>query len=575
MLEQISKDIKNALSRAGAGEQIELTTPPNSALGDFAFPCFNLAKEMKKNPAEVAKEIAAKLQEIRTSASSADQPMRLIERVEATGPYVNFYLRADQLAKLVVGEISRQGKKYGRSSIGRGKKVLVEFAHPNTHKAFHIGHLRNITTGESIVRILENVGYRVARANYQGDVGLHIAKCLWGISKLMGEYDEVKNKSLGDKALFLGRAYARGGEAYENDARAHQEIIALNEKIYRRDREILELYQTTREWSLQYFNKIYQRVGSHFDRLYFESETFERGKKIVLEFLKKGIFKESEGAIIFEGEKFGLHNRVFLTSQGLPTYEAKDLALAELQVKEYHPDLILHLVAREQAEYFKVVFKALEFTLPKAKNKEEHLVYGWVSLKEGKMSSRTGQVVLGEWLLDEVKNRIDEVAREHELKDSEAVAEKVAVAAVKYAFLRTGVANDIVFDIKESVNLTGDSGPYLLYIVARIKSIFRKYQKKIGKIVVPTELTSEEKKLILRLGDYPTTAEMAARERNPSKVAHYLLELAQDFNNFYTVCPVLKAEEPLLGFRLHLIKAVEQVMSSGLWLLGIKTVEEM
>ncbi len=574
--------ITKILSNIGINN-VELTVPPRSEMGDLSFACFGLAKEWKKSPAEAALELKSKIPAKGGSASGGkNQKSKIIERIENIGPYVNFFLNPAVLAREV---LAMAGKKdFGQSKIGRGQKIMVEFAHPNTHKAFHIGHLRNITTGESLARIFTNAGYKVVRANYQGDVGLHIAKCLYGILKITNSKLQIPNKfqipkfkTIDERVKFLGEAYAAGHKAYEESAEAKKEIEAINEKIYSKNKEIKKLYKETRKWSLEYFNKIYQRVGVKFDRLYFESETFERGKKLVLANLKKGIFKESEGAIIFEGEKYGLHNRVFITGKGLPTYEAKDVALAETQMKEYKPDAIFHVVAREQTAYFQVLFKALEMIFPAIKGKESHLLYGWVSLKEGKMSSRAGNVVLGEWLLDTVKEKIAEVMKEHEIKNRDEVVEKVAVAAVKYMFLRTGASNDIVFGLEESVSLTGDSGPYLLYIVARIKSILRKLGIRNWKLEIAAvdSVQSAEKKLLLDLSNFPEITEAAAAVCDPSKIAHYLLDLAQDFNNFYNGCPVLQSEGATRDFRLALIKVVADTMTRGLYLLGIEAVEEM
>ncbi|MDO8499783.1 MAG: arginine--tRNA ligase [bacterium] len=581
----IKDQVKKILFEAGASGEIELLTPPKPEMGDLSFACFDLAKELKKNPVEVAKELAAVIASV--AKQSLDHEIaalpavarndNLIEKVQVMGPYLNFYLNSKVAAELILKETA--DKNFGKSKSGKGKKIMVEYAHPNTHKPVHIGHLRNITTGESLCRIFENAGYKVARVNYQGDVGLHIAKCLWGIEQLKTEYEQVRKGGITAKAEFLGRAYAKGGQAYEESEDAKKAIAELNEKIYKKDKEVYKIYKETRQWSLEYFDTIYKRVGAKFDRLYFESETAEPGKKLVLANLKKGIFKASQGAVIFEGEKYGLHSRVFLNQKVLPTYEAKDLALAGLQLKEYKPDMIYHVVAKEQTEYFRVLFKALELVYPKSIGKEKHLVYGWVSLKEGKMSSRTGNVVLAEWLLDEVKTKIFEVMKDHEMKDKPETIEKIAIAAVKYAFLRTGVLNDIVFNIQESVNLTGDSGPYLLYIIARIKSILKKaeavacHSRAGGN---PGVVAQEEKVLLLRLADFPEVCETAAANADPSKIAHYLLDLAQSFNVFYNACPVLKAEnEETVRFRLQIISAVERVMTGGLYLLGVEAVEEM
>lgn len=577
MIEKIKQQIEEALRKTGVKGKIELSKPPKAEMGDIAFGCFEIAKERGKNSAQVAKEIVENFRSLDSDLEFKILNLKLFDKIEAFGPYVNFFLNPQTLAEAVLKNIDND---VGKNDLGRGKKVMVEFAHPNTHKMFHIGHLRNITTGEAIVRILENAGYKVVRANYQGDVGMHIAKCLYAVFKYDKDgIDNQKQMVLDARIRYLGEMYARGAREFEDSEKVRGEIAELNTKIYERDRSIKEVYETTRSWSLEYFDKIYKRVGSHFDRLYFESEVFERGKKIVKKGLKKKIFKESEGAVIFEGSKYeGLHDRVFINSKGYPTYEAKDLGLAELQFKEYSPQAIYHVVAREQSDYFKVMFKAQEFTLPKSKGRQHHLIYGWVSLKEGKMSSRTGQVVLGEWLLDEVKDRVRDKVKDDVNLNKDEVAERVAIAAVKYAFLKTGIANDIQFDMKESISTSGDSGPYLLYIVARIKSILKKAQETRNGLRVTScglRVTSPEKKLLLQLAEFSEIAKRAAEEFDPSKIAQYLFDLAQGFNNFYHECPVIQAEEETREFRVLLIQAVAVVMTRGLYLLGIETVEEM
>ncbi|MFH0988017.1 MAG: arginine--tRNA ligase [Parcubacteria group bacterium] len=554
----------------------DFTTPPNEKMGDISLPCFEFAKEAKKDPKLFAEDIVRKLEIARLADDGKSRRGNLksgyIEKIESVGPFVNFFVSNDYLIE------NAFAKKRGTKLFGK-KKIMLEFAHPNTHKMFHIGHLRNIITGESVARILGNVGNKVIRANYQGDVGLHIAKALYGINRLKAEFDAVKNISLDERVAFLGKAYAIGGQAYEADESAKLEIHELNKKIYAGDKSVKEIYELTRGWSLEYFDRIYKRLGTRFDRLYFESETFAKGKKIVEKFLKKGVFKQGEGAIIFEGEKYGLHNRVFITSEGSPTYEAKDLALAELQFKEYHPEKLIHVVGKEQTEYFKVMLKALEFTLPKSSGKEFHLPYGWVSLKSGKMSSRTGQVVLGEWLLDEIEKKIEEMMKEHQLEDREMVVRSVAIAAVKYAMLKINIDVDMAFDIDASISLSGDSGPYLLYICARINSILEKSEARISKSEKirnsKLEIHKLEKSLLVKLTQYEEACDEAANKLNPSIVAKYLFDLAQTFNNFYQECPILQAEDEVKNFRLALIGKVKEVMEQGLKLLGIETVAKM
>jgi len=541
----------------------DFTNPPNSNLGDLALPCFNFAKELKSGPVEVAQLIATGM------AKS-----KLISSCVAAGPYVNFFIRDEYLVKQLQAEVLAD-EKFGQAK-KRKEKLMVEFAHPNTHKAFHIGHLRNAITGESLVRILQNAGYTVVRANYQGDVGLHIAKALWGIKQLAGEYEAIQKADLARRVEFLGKAYAFGSQNFEKDEKIQAEVYKLNEKVYENSADIQEIYKTTRAWSLDYFDHIYKRIDTHFDRFYFESEVHARGKEIVEKFVKKGVFQESEGAIIFPGEKVGLHNRVFITGKGAPTYEAKDTALAELQFNEFNPQKVIHVVGKEQTEYFRVLFKALESVFPKMKDREFHLAYGWVSLKHGKMSSRTGQVVLGEWLLDEVAKKVQEIMKDSLIKDKGITVDAVALAAVKYALLKVGVKIDLAFDINESVSLSGDSGPYLLYINARINSILAKFSGKIiGRKSAVEKLHPRERKLLMTLFEFKVVTQQAAEELDPSLIARYLFVLAQEFNGFYTECPVLQATDNLKIWRLQVITAVQLVMSRGLNLLGIPIVEKM
>ncbi|MFA6551084.1 MAG: arginine--tRNA ligase, partial [Patescibacteria group bacterium] len=426
-----------------------------------------------------------------------------------------------------------------------------------------------------------NAGYKVIRANYQGDVGLHIAKCLWGVIKFEKKLKKLmETKDITEKVKFLGEAYVEGSAAYEKDGKEKQEIIELNKRIYADDESIRKIYKETRKWSLEYFAKIYQRVNTKFDRLYFESETFAPGKKIVTDGVKKGIFKLSDGAIIFEGGKHGLHDRVFINSEGNPTYEAKDLALARLQFGEYHPEKIMHVVSKEQTEYFKVIFKAMEQVLPKSKNREVHLPYGWVSLKNGKMSSRLGNVVLGEFLIEEIKTEILKIISQNgEIKktEQEKLAEKISIAAVKYAFLKNGIDKDIAFDINESVSLSGNSGPYLLYTYARIQSIVRKSKIKNqkSKIKNSISLNKDEHQLLFKVSLFPEVTQAAAEKLDPSIIAKYLFELAQSFNDYYHRVPILKAEAGEREFKLALIGALALILKQGAELLGFETVERM
>lgn len=538
---------------------IDVEHPINPDHGDFSSSiAFKLTKQLKKNPFEIAQMIISKLPK---------HPS--IEKIEAIKPgFINFWLSREFLFKYMRGAAGEEFD-FPSFSLGKHKKVMVEFAHPNTHKLFHIGHLRNISTGESIVRILEAVGNKVVRTNYQGDVGLHIAKCLYAITNSKSQIP--KSKSLREKIEFIGKAYTEGTRAYDEDEKAKNDIIEINKKIYEKGPEIMPLWKETRQWSLDYFNKVYKRVYSRFDRFYFESEMSERGIEIAHAALKKGILKKSEGAIVFDGKKYGLDTRVFINSFGFPTYEGKELALAEKEFSEFGElDTCIHVVTPEQTSFFNVTFKVEELLDEKKyKNKQYHLVYEWVQLKEGKMSSREGNVVEANWLIDEAKKKIIKL-----FKCNTDVAETVAIASVKYSFLKNGVSNPIAFDFKESVSLEGNSGPYLLYSYVRTQSILKKIDQ-VKTAELPKKINSEEENILHLIYKFRSTVEKAARNFSPNYIVTYLFELAQEFNLFYQKYPVLKAEKDVKNFRLTLTSAVGETLQKGLDLLGIKTVEKM
>lgn len=550
--EELIKNLEFSVSKLGlSGIHVDLEHPINPDHGDYSTSiALKLTKELKKNPLEIAQIVVSKL---------SKNPF--IEKIEVVKPgFINFRLSNEYLLKEMREMESKQYKK--------NKKIMVEYAHPNTHKLFHIGHLRNIATGESIVRILEAVGNKVIRVNYQGDVGLHIAKCLYGIRKSQVKLENLK--TLAEKVSFIGKTYTQGTKAYEEDENAKKEIIEMNRLIYNKDPKITSLWKETRQWSLDYFNEIYKRVYTHFDRFYFESELPERGIEMVNIALKKGILKKSEGAIVFDGKQYGLDTRVFINSLGFPTYEGKELALAEKEFSEFsNLDTCIHVVTPEQTSFFKVTFKVEELLDEKKyKNKQYHLVYEWVNLKEGKMSSREGNIIEAGWLIDEAKKKIIKL-----FKCSEDVAEILAVASVKYSFLKNGVSHPIAFDFNESVSLEGNSAPYLLYTFVRTQSILKK--EKPPKIDIVQGISRDEEKILHLIHQFNSVVEKAAHNFSPNYIATYLFELAQEFNLFYQKYPVLKAEKKIKSFRLVLTQKTGEIIKKGLDLLGIKTVEKM
>ncbi|MBI1982396.1 MAG: arginine--tRNA ligase [Candidatus Levybacteria bacterium] len=589
--EQILSQLKSIIKDLTACDIVpHLEYPADPAHGDYAS---NVAMAMFqkvsrvsqvsrasrewKSPMEVAQEIAKRLE--------VSSQLEVIDRVEAVPPgFINFWLSKDYLISQLQ-EVLEEGEKFGTTinSELSGKKNMVEFADPNPFKEFHIGHLRNISLGESLSRLLEAQGAKVFRANYQGDVGMHVAKALYGIQS--SEF-RVQNEdlSLAEKMRILGRAYALGSRAYEEDEGAKKEIQDLNIKIYKNDSEIREIWEIGRKWSLDAFEQIYKRLGTKYDYYYFESQTAPVGRQLVLDHLENGVFERHDGAVVFRGEKFGLHTRVFVTKEDYATYEAKDLALAQLKYKDVAYDRSIIITAHEQAPYFSVILVALKLIESDLAAKTVHYSFGFVSLKTGKMSSRKGEVITAQWLLDEAKTRIKKQFKEI----SEETAEKVAVGAVKYSLLKFSPASDIVFSFDESISLEGNSGPYLQYAYARTQSILAKVKSQKSKVKIRVQnlkvkqLEPEESALLRRIHLFPEVVGEAAEQFAPNLLCNYLFELAQAFNLFYQKHKIIdptagsgREVQALRGFRLALTASVGQILKNGLYLLGIESPERM
>lgn len=553
--EHITEIITQVLKNLG------LTVPdihlehPDLRFGDYAT---NVALIAGGKSGEAPRALAERL------ASLIHDEKGLVAKAEVAGPgFINITLSNDFLVKSV-REVAAQDEKWGSNKMRKGEKVMIEYTDPNPFKEFHIGHLVPNAIGESLSRLIAVSGAKVARANYQGDVGLHVAKALWGVQKL----------GKADIAADLGFAYAEGARAYEENAQAKEEIEALNRKIYdQSDAALNELYDRGRKLSLEQFEVIYKRLGTKFDHYFFESAAGTRGTAIVLNGLENGVFEKSDDAIVFRGERYGLHTRVFLTSAGLPTYEAKDLGLAQLKKKVFPFDQSITITGSEQAEYFKVVKKALELIDEKLAGKIMVVTNGMLRLATGKMSSRRGDIIRGEDLLDELKATALLKMKERDLQNAEEVADAIGVAAIKYAILKQGTGKDIIFDREKSLSLEGDSGPYLQYAHTRACSIERKAKEAGVKVSAakPKETLGDLERLLYR---FPEVVLRAASEYEPHYLLSFLTGLAGAFNNFYATERVI--EDTTYGsYKLALTKAFRITMRNGLELLGIKALERM
>ncbi len=554
--DEIKKCIEGAIQKMGAvnAPNFSVEVPGEKSHGDYATNvALALSKQLKKNPLEVAKEIILHIGQ-----------QDFIEKIEVAGPgFINFYLAKEVFVENVK-QILKDPKNFGSNKQLKGKKIVVEYTDPNPFKEFHIGHLMSNSIGEAISRLIQFGGATTKRANYQGDVGMHVAKAVWG---------KLKNPQESWQA-----GYVLGAAQYEADEAAKKEIQELNKKIYERsDKQINKLYDEGKKQSLKYFDGIYKTLGTEFDYFFFESQVADFGKEVVVDGLEKGIFETGEkGAVVFKGEKFGLHTRVFINSEGLPTYEAKELGLANIKYNTYRYDSSIIITGNEVNEYFKVLICAMGQIFPALAEKTSHIGHGMLRLPEGKMSSRSGKGVTFEFLLNEVKNKVMEKIADRGFSPSQQqeVSEIVAIGALKYSILRQGIGSDIIFDLEKSVSFEGDSGPYLQYSYVRAQSVVSKAKGegiKASVKKVPNEISGLEK----MMAQFPEVVEKAAEEYEPHIIATYLTELAREFNNYYAHNKIVDKEDEFSSYKVGLVEAFSIIMKNGLWLLGITAPKKM
>ncbi len=560
----------------GLDVAIELTRP-EAQHGDYATNvALQLSKQVGKNPREVGEALAEKLR--------TDSRLAL---VDIAGPgFLNLRLT----------DAALRGALHAASARPlQGQVVVTEYSDPNPFKELHAGHFYTSVVGDAISNLLAGAGAQVHRVNFGGDVGLHVGKTMWAITReLGGENPEgLAGIPASERSEWMARCYVTGTNAYEDDEAARGEIITLNKRVYQlhtdadHDSPFAQIYWTCRQWSYDYFNAFYTRIGSGFERYYPESQTAPVGLVAVKEQLARGVFTESDGAVIFDGEKYGLHTRVFINSEGLPTYEAKDVGLSLKKWEDYHFDQSVIITGNDIVEYMKVVLKAIEQFEPNLAQRTRHMTHGNVKLAGGvKMSSRKGNFLRAVDVLD--------AAAEANQQATGSESESTVLAAIKYSFLKNRIGGDIIFIPEESVALEGNSGPYLQYAHARARSILAKSSSSVILSEVEEssdtqedlstsplhsgsaqddKLQPEERLLVRKLTEYPEVVARATTELMPHHVCTYLYELAQEFNRFYENNRVIGDDRQQL--RLGLVESYADTLKEGLALLGIHAPERM
>jgi arginyl-tRNA synthetase len=556
-MEECRDYLKTALKdRFGLDFEPEITPAPENIDADYSTNApLKLAKELHQNPMQIAEELKTTLEANKS----------LTTEIEITAPgFLNFNLPNEYFSAKIADFAENFAENISWDEY-QNKTIICEFSDPNPFKVLHVGHLYTSVVGDAISRLFEYADAKVIRANFGGDVGLHVAKTMYALLQKSAEND-LDNLTIED----IAKCYIAGTASYEDDPAAEAEITKLNKKIYQINASdehgfpLADLYWRGRELSYEYFDNFYASIGLKFDKYYPESTVAALGLKTVEEQLQAGVYEKSNGAVVFNGEKYGLHTRVFINNEGVPTYEAKDVGLIFTKWQDYHFDKSVIITGNEQLEYMKVVLKSIEQYAPDLVEKTAHLTHGLVKLPGNvKMSSRKGNFLKAIDVLDLVR---DELKTAYNSTD-----EKVSLAATKYAFLKYKMGGNIIFDPKESVKMTGNSGPYLLYSAVRAKKILEKSQN--PQPVTNYTYSQPEKNLAKKLLEYKAILKDAVREMAPHKLANFLFELAQEFSRFYENCPVAGSAQE--SERKKLVQVYLAVMTHGLNLLGIKIPEEM
>jgi arginyl-tRNA synthetase len=544
----------------------DLREPPQAEMGDISLPCFILSKEMKKSPEIIAADLAKVV-----------KPSDLIINIKNIGPYLNFLLDYAKVAEMILTEIKKGRGDYGLNQNGKGKKVMIEYSQPNTHKEFHIGHVRNICLGSAIVNLYRVCGYKVIAANYLGDIGAHVAKVLWYMINYVNETDIGP-----DKGEFLGQAYSRAIVELNSDPEKQAHVQEILQRLEAgKDKDLMFLWKQTRDWSLDAFNKIYDELGIKFNVEFFESIEEKEGRKLLPMLLKQDFIKESQGAIIADLEPYKLGILVLLRGDGTSLYGLKDIPLAIKKFKKYKIDKSLYIIDNRQSQYLKQIFKILE--LLGFKKDMVHVPYEFVELKSGIISSRTGNVITYEEVRDAAMTKVvgETKVRHVDWKEEKIneVSLKIVLAALKFSMIKQASDKIITFDIDEALKLDGFTGPYLLYANARMNSILKKAETEGIKLTGKTDYkaleSNIEKQLIKDLLAYPQIVLEAQTKNDPAILAQFIFRICQNFNTFYHELPVMKAESEIRLARLILIKSIRQVLENSLVLLGIPILKEM
>lgn len=583
-LKQVSRDIFGVDI-----PKLNLETYKNSNFGHYSTSLpIELSKKIGKSPNEISQIIIDQFYE--------DKTLKIeFEKIENVNGFINFYLRKDFIFNYLAS-LLKEGK-LGQGDFYSNQKVVLEYTDPNPFKQFHMGHFMTNALGESVFRLIQRQGADAINVCYSGDVGIHVAKTIYSVLLKI----ENKEYSLEDYLNFsnkktieqLGDSYVKGSQMYQNeeDKIKIQDLSSLIFKISQKlakdqgitpqiqyseskffEKDIVEkIYDKGRDESISYFKEVYKKLGTNFKELFFESVTGEIGYEIVK---NNSIFEHSEGAIIWDGKKFGKNVQVLINGRGNPTYSTKDLGLNVLKKAKYNPDLSIIFTAREQEFYFNdliEIFKQLGFT-----QETIHIPHGELRNKSGKMSSRTGDIVTLDEILDQIKQEV--LINFSSKKDQvflEQISDKIAIASLKYLILKNSIGSNIIYDPKSITDLTGNTGAYLLYTYARTNSLINKSEIFEFSLSEDFEINELEKKVLVKSLMFNEILKKYAIDLSPSILANYLFELAKDFNHFYNENKILGDNKETTDFRMFLTLLTNKILQEGMYQLGIEPLESL
>lgn len=534
--------------------------PPTKEVGDFALPCFKFAKTLRKSPVMIANELAA--------AFKGDE---VISSCEAVNGYLNFRLNRAAFVNSVVDKITEEGENYGKSTLGGGKVICIDYSSINIAKPFHIGHLSTTVIGAALYRIFNFLGYKAVGINHLGDYGTQFGKLIYAY-KHWGGKEAVEKGGLKE----LTRLYVHYHELSEQNPEMDDEARSYFKKIESGDKECVELFEYFKSITLAETKKIYDLLDVKFDSYAGESFYNDKMQPVVDELKKDGLLVESEGAMVVKLDDYDMPPCIILRSDGASLYATRDLAAAFYRKKTYDFYKCLYVVAYQQNLHFKQIFKVLELMGEPWAKDMVHVAYGMVSLEDGAMSTRHGRVVLLEDVINKTIEKALEVidAKNPYLENKEETAKIVGTGAVIFGALAQNKIKDIVFSYDKVLNFDGETGPYVQYTVARCNSVIKKAGEIDAKGIVDT-VTDDEFALAVQLESFPATVIAAAEKYEPSFITRYAVETAKAFNKFYLNCKVIGEDKERSSFRLKLTKATKTCLTSALALLGIKAPEKM